>query len=481
MRVRLGILLVLLAAACGGLAWTHALVNEQRDQVDVQATTVTGDVSAVEGTEVTLKASLVDRLFWTIRCAPGETPAVQTDFTRYWNEHPLYSEWDGGGMYVSLFNDNWYSDEGEEPDRHGLTTLLDAVAEHCPAGTDEYTETVRLRDYYEEFPIFVGSISFLPDGGAYTLLDGNDSPEMMAQDALRQVFRIPVPEDLMVDVQLGKNIDGSIYMANVSADWDLDAASVTTEQGIYFTLAPSDPAVTLDFSRCAVEQGLYFLPIHQEPYTGESDGLSVHQPYTGNDYEGVEGLTVVSMDGAQIRTVCPSPGVESSWLGTSEDGTWIYYVARTTEETTLWVLSAQTGAVVSQTALPFGPTDFPEGTYISGAFVDEGLVMPYRQDDQFVLVAVSEDGKASVAFSGDLRPMWEKANLEQTDLIYDGNRLVMTAYEGYDYSFCVAAYTPEGLAYLGRYDVGLDLISRGAWRLWQAEGEGNFLDVRFLT
>lgn len=346
MRVRLGILLVLLAAACGGLAWAHASVNDQKDQVDIQVTTVAGNVSAVEGTEVTLEASLLERLFWSIRCVPGKEPAVQTEFTRYWNEHPLSSEWYDGGMYVSLFNSNWYGEDSEEePDRHGLTTLLEAVAANCPAGTEDYWETVRMRDYYEEFPIFVGSIDFL-SGGTYTLLDGNESLEMMAQDALRQVFHIPVPEDLMVDVQLGKNTDGSIYMANVSAEWDLDAASVATEQGIYFTLAPSDPAVTLDFSQSAVEQGLYFLPIHQTPYTGD-------------DFEDVDGLTVVSMDGAQIRTVCPSPGVESSWLGTSEDGTWIYYVAQTGEETTLWVLDAQSGDIVSQGGAALRAGGFP--------------------------------------------------------------------------------------------------------------------------
>ena len=468
MRVRLGILLVLLAAACGGLAWAHASVNDQKDQVDIQVTTVAGNVSAVEGTEVTLEASLLERLFWTVRCVPGDTPAVQTEFTRYWNEHPLSSEWYDGGMYVSLFNSNWYGDESEEePDRHGLTTLLEAVAANCPAGTEDYWETVRMRDYYEEFPLFVGNINFILQGN-YVYLDGNDSLEMMAQDALRQVFHIPVPEDLMVDVQLGKNTDGSIYMANVSAEWDLDAASVATEQGIYFTLAPSDPAVTLDFSQSAVEQGLYFLPIHQTPYTGD-------------DFEDVDGLTVVSMDGAQIRTVCPSPGVESSWLGTSEDGTWIYYVAQTGEETTLWVLDAKSGDIVSQAALPFGPADFPEGAYLAGARVDEGLVMPYRQDDQFVLVTVSEEGEAAVAFSGDLQPLFQEADLEQTDLIYDGNRLVLTAYQSRNYSFCLAAYTPEGLAYLGRYDVSLDLISSGAWRLWRTEGEGNSLDVRFVT
>lgn len=468
MRVRLGILLVLLAAACGGLAWAHASVNAQKDQVDIQVTTVAGDVSAVEGTEVTLEASLLERLFWTVRCVPGDTPAVQTEFTRYWNEHPLSSEWYDGGMYVSLFNSNWYGEDSEEePDRHGLTTLLEAVAANCPAGTEDYWETVRMRDYYEEFPLFVGNINFILQGN-YVYLDGNESLEMMAQDALRQVFHIPVPEDLMVDVQLGKNTDGSIYMANVSAEWDLDAASVATEQGIYFTLAPSDPAVTLDFSQSAVEQGLYFLPIHQTPYTGD-------------DFEDVDGLTVVSMDGAQIRTVCPSPGVESSWLGTSEDGTWIYYVAQTGEETTLWVLDAQSGDIVSQAALPFGPADFPEGAYLAGARVDEGLVMPYRQDDQFVLVTVSEEGEAAVAFSGDLQPLFQEADLEQTDLIYDGNRLVLTAYQSRNYSFCLAAYTPEGLAYLGRYDVSLDLISSGAWRLWRAEGEGNSLDVRFVT
>ena len=462
MRVRLGILLVLLAAACGGLAWAHASVNAQKDQVDVRVTTVAGDVSAVEGTEVTLEASLLNRLFWTVRCVPGKEPAVQTEFTRYWNEHPLSSEWDGGNMYVSFFNSNWYGEDSEEePDRHGLTTLLEAVAERCPAGTDDYWETVRMRDYYEEFPLFVGSIDFL-SGGTYTLLDGNDSLEMMAQDALRQVFHIPVPEDLTVEVQMGKNLDGDVFSTHVNAGWDLDAATVATEQGIYFTLAPSDPAVTLDFSQSAVEQGLYFLPIHQTPYTGD-------------DFEDVDDPIVVSMDGAEIRTVCPSPGAKSSWLGTSEDGTWIYYVAQTGEETTLWVLDAQSGDIVSQAALPFGPADFPECAYLAGARVDEGLVMPYRQDDQFVLVTVSEEGKAAVAFSGDLQPLFQEADLEQTD------RLVLTAYQSRNYSFCLAAYTPEGLAYLGRYDVGLDLISSGAWRLWRAEGEGNSLDVRFVT
>ena len=91
MRVRLGILLVLLTAACGSLVWTHASVNERKEQVDVQVTTVAGDVSAVEGTEVTLDASLFDRLFWSIRCTPGAEPAVQSKYTYYWNEQPW--EW----------------------------------------------------------------------------------------------------------------------------------------------------------------------------------------------------------------------------------------------------------------------------------------------------------------------------------------------------------------------------------------------------
>ena len=456
MRVRLGVLLVLLAAACGGLAWAHASVNDQKDQVDIQVTTVAGDVSAVEGTEVMLEASLLDRLFWSIRCVPGKEPAVQTEFTRYWNEHPLSLErGSDGSRFVSLFNSNWYGDESEEePDRYALATLLEAVAANCPAGTEDYWETVRMRDYYEEFPIFVGSIDFL-SGGTYMLLDGNDSLEMMAQDALRQVFHIPVPEDLTVDVQMSKNTDGHIFSFYVSTEWDLEAATVATEQGLYFTLAPSDPAVTLDFSHSAVEQGLYFLPIHQTPYTGEIQG---------------EDLVGISMDGTEICTVCPSPGAKSSWLGTSEDGTWIYYVAQTEEETTLWVLDAQSGDIVSQTALPFGPADFPEGAYLSGAIVDEGLVMPYRQDDRFVLVTVSEEGEAAVAFSGNLQPLFREADLEQSDLIYDGNRLVLTAYQSRNYSFCLAAYTPEGLAYLGRYDVGLDLISSGAWRLWRCGG-----------
>lgn len=320
-----------------------------------------------------------------------------------------------------------------------------------------------MRDYYEEFPLFVGNINFILQGN-YVYLDGNESPEMMAQDALRQVFHIPVPEDLTVDVQMSKNTDGHIFTFYVSTEWDLEAATVATEQGLYFTLAPSDPAVTLDFSHSAVEQGLYFLPIHQKPYTGEIQG---------------EDLVGISMDGTEIRTVCPSPGAKSSWLGESEDGTWIYYVAQTEEETTLWVLDAQSGAVVSQVALPFGPADFSDGAYISGAFVDEGLVMPYRWDNQFVLVTVSEAGEASVALSGDLTKVWEVANLEDPHLIYDGHRLVLSTFQNINYSFCLAAYTKEGLAYLGSYNVGLDLLSEESMLMWRTEKKADSLRVQF--
>lgn len=60
--------------------------------------------SAVEGTEVTLDASLFDRLFWSIRCTPGAEPAVQSKYTYYWNEQPWEWSWDIGDLYVSLFN-----------------------------------------------------------------------------------------------------------------------------------------------------------------------------------------------------------------------------------------------------------------------------------------------------------------------------------------------------------------------------------------
>lgn len=45
----------------------------------------------------------------------------------------------------------------------------------------------------------------------------------------------------------------------------------------------------------------------------------------------------------------------------------------------------------------------------------------------------------------------------------------------------MAAYTNEGLSYLGRYDVGLDLLSSEVNRLWQTEEKENSLRVRFLS
>ena len=457
MTMRFRIASIFIAAAlvlsCGVLAAGHVSLYAQREAVTLEETTLLGDVSAVEGVQVEIHTQLINQLFWDTQYTAGTQPVIHTDYTHYWSEQPNYREWDRDVLRADFCGSMGVtSPEWEEVDQFGMQKPFNDVASRCPAGTENYTERVRLRDYYEYFPIYVSTVDILPDGGSY-YLDGSESVEMMMQDFLRSQFRFPVPEDLWVEFTVGKDASGAVTMLGTGSvddyNWEsLGISTVRTEAGLFFTLSPDMRAdgTTPDFSHCTVERGLYFLPITLTPYEGE-------------DFSDTENLLTVSLDMEHFQTVCPiDADADRVSLYQSNDGNWLYLLSQQRGEATLTVLSADTGEITSQVTL-FTLED-RETQALSRTYLQEGYLIATRSDGAFALVTVDGAGQAEISLAGDFSPAQALECYMDTPVFdYDGERLAFAdlAQQFNGCSFFLGVVSAQGMEYLGKYLHNQDL------------------------
>ena len=455
-----------LVLSCGVLAAGHLSLSARRDAVTLEETTLLGDISAAEGIQVDIRTELMNQLFWDTQYTAGTSPAIHTDYTHYWSRQPNYWEWDRDWdvLQADYLGSYGVTDrEWETEDKYGMQKPYNDVASRCPAGTENYTERVRLRDYYEYFPIYVSTADILPeDGGSYYLNDG-ESVEMMMQDFLRSQFRFPVPEDLWIEISIDKDPEGSVSSVGTSFfddySWEqLEISAIRTDAGLYFTLSPGKRAdgTAPDFSHCTVERGLYFLPITLTPYEGEQPS----KVYTTGNGEVIQ---QISLDTEHFRTVCPiDADADRVFLLESEDEKWLYLLSQQGEEATLTVLSAGTGEVTSCITL-FTMKD-PEEQYLSNVYVQEGCLVATLSDGQFSLATVDDAGRAEVALTGDFGPALAlECYMEDPVFDYDGERLAFAdfAQQFNGCSFFLGVVSDAGMEYLGKYFHNQDLAVMG--------------------
>lgn len=442
-----------LVLSCGVLAAGHLSLSARREAVSLEETTLLGDVSAAEGIQVEIHTQLMNQLFWDTQYTAGTSPSIHTDYTHYWSKQPNSREWDWDILRADFTGSMGVTDqEWETEDKYGIQKPYNDVASRCPAGTEEYTERVRLRDYYEYFPIYVSTADILPEGGSYYLNDG-ESVELMMQDFLRSQFRFPVPEDLWIEISIDKDPEGSVRGVGTSFfddyNWEqLEVSAIRTDAGLYFTLSPGKRAdgTPPDFSHCTVERGLYFLPITLTPYEGE-------QPYkvytTGNG----EGIQQISLDTEHFRTVCPiDADADRVSLLESEDGKWLYLLSQQGEVATLTVLSAGTGEVTS--CIPLFTMEDPETQSLSQTYLQAGYLISTLSDGKFTLVTVDEAGQAEAALTGDFGPaLARECYMDDPVFDYDGQRLAFadSVQQFSGCSFFLGVVSDEGMEYLGKY------------------------------
>ena len=443
MRIRFCILAVLAAMAVGGTVWTHGALYAQREAVGAEQVVLRGDAARAEGVSLEMRTSMDQHLFWETEITVGPEITYHTDYTYSAEARRSTLSYGSQGLWVDVMGNSGVTNEDwETEDQYGMQKPYNDVASRCPAGTTDYTEVVRLRDYYEVFPLYVlnSFYELLPaslEANRFVIGGELDTPELEVQSLLREYFPIPVPEDTMLEIRVDKDEKGDVTGYGGGALQPFDTWSVVREGGVYFLFSSVPGEPPLDTSLFPLGYGVYFLPV-----------------------ELTDTKTVDNYDASTIHfrdpvRVCPvDPAVEYAYLCGGEEGA-MYLFTQQDGTLTLTVLD-ETGTTVQ--TLPV-LEDLTEDDRMTDAWLREDFLVVDTVSDRFRVVETAGQ-TCRAALEGSLSAIWEEKALDpryyEPTLDYDGERLAFAGELGGNCACFLALYGPEGLEYLGSYYLSLD-------------------------
>ena len=464
MKRTLILLLALLLAAVGLLAAGVGYLTSTEDDIELTHHLVAGDPAAAAGIKLTLPVGdQGSQTCWETTVDLGaEELAPKTEFTFYpkgktWENDPqprvdIYTGSINFGMSSTGGIDfSEYTGEGEEdPGRLYDATMMVLpaadVAERTENG-ETRTETLRLADYYDYYPMTVEL--YLPDqeGRSHVYATWAEC------QALTDYFGLRVPEDLMVEVSVTKDELGQVYNVETNdADnqrfW-FDCQTVVVEDGVCLAIAvmSEDMDVSKDLVACRDGFGLYFIPFSDELKT---------------DYE--QGDPVFDLE--HVRMFCPlAPGSAPMLLSREAEGQVLLY-AREDGALKLSVFDTDTWQCVQwETIFPLGEED---AYSLLGS--GDGFMVMSGPDNMFRVVEEA-DGVYTPALSGvqDMGEGYVDEWWYNVECAYDGQRLAVAGITASgDCSLWVQVYDETGLTYGARIDHSLD--REDAWNLYEYNG-----------
>ena len=464
MKRTLILLLALLLAAVGLLAAGAGYLTSTEDDIELTHHLVAGDPAAAAGIKLTLPVGdQGSQTCWETTVDLGaEELAPKTEFTFYpkgktWENDPqprvdIYTGSINFGMSSTGGIDfSEYTGEGEEdPGRLYDATMMVLpaadVAERTENG-ETRTETLRLADYYDYYPMTVEL--YLPDqeGRSHVYAAWAEC------QALTDYFGLRVPEDLMVEVSVTKDELGQVYNVETNdADnqrfW-FDCQTVVVEDGVCLAIAvmSEDMDVSKDLVACRDGFGLYFIPFSDELKT---------------DYE--QGDPVFDLE--HVRMFCPlAPGSAPMLLSREAEGQVLLY-AREDGALKLSVFDTDTWQCVQwETIFPLGEED---AYSLLGS--GDGFMVMSGPDNMFRVVEEA-DGVYTPALSGvqDMGEGYVDEWWYNVECAYDGQRLAVAGITASgDCSLWVQVYDETGLTYGARIDHSLD--REDAWNLYEYNG-----------
>ena len=461
MKRTLIFLLALLLAAAGILTAGAGYLTSREEAIELTHHLVAGDPAAAAGIRLTLPVGdQRSQTCWETTVDLGaEELAPKTEFTFYpkgktWENDPqprvdIYTGSVNFGMSSTGGIDfSEYTGEGEEdPGRLYDATMMVLpaadVAERTENG-ETRTETLRLADYYDYYPMTVEL--YLPDqeGRSHVYATWADC------QALTDYFGLRVPEDLMVEVSVTKDELGQVYNVETNdADnqrfW-FDCQTVVVEDGVCLAIAvmSEDMDVSKDLVACRDGFGLYFIPFSDELKT---------------DYE--QGDPVFDLE--HVRMFCPlAPGSAPMLLSREAEGQVLLY-AREDGALKLSVFDTDTWQCVQwETIFPLGEED---AYSLLGS--GDGFMVMSGPDNMFRVVEEA-DGVYTPALSGvqDMGEGYVDEWWYNVECAYDGQRLAVAGITASgDCSLWVQVYDETGLTYGARIDHSLD--REDAWNLYE--------------
>lgn len=450
MKKYLCILLLALLFSLGTLAGGHLWVNGARERMDIRETVITGDPAAAAGLAVTYRTRDQEgHLLWETTYTPGGAERAETDF-RFSAKGERESYYRRAMVSLEQASDNFHAGgvsipTENERDYYYDLLLLPAwdVASRTPVG-EERTETIRLADYYDYYPLSF-NIQSVDNPGLNAHLNSDEYVQ------LKEYFRVAVDEAALRTVTVIRDSESmSVEMTRADDDPShesgyLSSEGVITEDGIFLVAESTDSSGVPDNRlQCPDGQGIHFIPL-QDPDAPQDPTMP-------------EGL-----DLSGLRLFYPTGEARTLRLSISPDKKELLLYAQEDGKLTLSVIDAVTGELLQCLDLLEDA-----GTQYIQLIETDALHLAITEEDRFSLVS-KEGGRYGQVLSGQLGMIEEEERAVQLGrgrqmLAWDGRRMALasawpdTFYPGGTsgvYHNSVGVWDRDGLQFLGGYTFGL--------------------------
>ena len=480
MKKSIFIFILLLLISVGSIIAVHAVIYPEKDNISLKETVLYGDKSAANELHVKTNLGSDNHLFWTTECNIGEKNEVLTDFT--FSHKAQQHFYEGESSAISLYtSDNFGLQGGVDTDIIKNEAIKAAIENSAPGET--HTEKIRLKDYYDFFPLNINinfelknsgsgiSYSYMRDDLDFWGDEYNDDLNKNLYEDFVNFFRFAVPDNYMQKITVGKDDKGNVidlslesYLSSddpdtadsaltpdVSPTFYLDTISALTDDACYFTFLLNDSAV--DTSFISGGYGIYCLPF--EVLEDDSDSVFNQVKLHSEQLKMVYGIS----ENAEIKELELSPDGTKLLLVTEENGSFF-----------LTVLDAKNVKELQKIEIMQKGSDV--NSAFDRTFLYDGFMVVANVDGRLTLLSEDSSGLYNNIFTtapvlGEYEYLLWDYN---SGFAWDGEKLAMAtyAYQKYDYddgsyglaqkcSFIVTVFGSDSkMLYQGYYASSLD-------------------------
>lgn len=472
MRKALIVLLVALLISAVGFAAAHGTVNQYKEYVTWEETTLYGDKSEVEGVSVRTMNHYSQRLLWETEGTLGGELNPKTEFTFSNNSFSFPSEITYEGLHMNASED-FLAGLGfgnEDMPEYAKVKYADLIA-YCRecydtvAMGEEKNFTVNLAEYMDYYSL--EGLFDLPGqiGLMWSEFDTTWVHEIISDDMVQQIndfFRIPILGDYIVEFSINKHETGNSYGTSYGGGIVEDIykpafGGVYVNDTCYITFnAVADSGEVADTSLIPGGYGIYQMNVE----TNEEGNLIPGEPFISMVY---------ALD----------PAEEFYYLYTSDDGKHLYLHTWIGDSLMRTIIDIETMTCLQKIEL----TKQPENFYRKMKQYDDFLVILQlshnNENTAANTITVFQEDEQGLYHHCFTVPMNSpELNVCEDLLIFDstttemdfnGETLVVVQNEfmssryAYSYgdncNFYALTYNADGLSYAGKYSVNLSEIN----------------------
>ena len=247
------------------LVCAHLALGWTEDKVEIRETVLAGDRSAAQGLEIA--CSVYDdshHLRWDATLTLGGDIAPETEFQfftgrHYWEIPPEYT----AQLYLAPLNFSMSGrvadDQRDAEYEYMVRPAMDAASRTAPG--EKRTETLRLADYYDCYPLALEA--WTPEGPIYST-SWRGSGRTLDREEWQKVndyFRLPVPPEATVTVTAERNEAGELVEITCEETEaaeqfaPMSSVGVASGEALYLPVIPSQEAPD------QVAAGIHVIPL----------------------------------------------------------------------------------------------------------------------------------------------------------------------------------------------------------------------------